>query len=175
MASDGMADDNELAVTSPALAVRLRRFETADLDSVFGWQGDPEASHMAAFTVEDPSDRAAFDMRWVKILADDAIYERAVVEDDELVGYVVSFVRFGQREVGYWIDRAHWGRGIATEALRLFLEEIDERPLYARAAHDNAGSLRVLEKCGFRALARERAFARARGCQVEEIVFRLAE
>jgi RimJ/RimL family protein N-acetyltransferase len=44
-------------------------------------------------------------------------------------------------EVTYWIDRACWGQGIATRALGLLLEEISVRPIRARAASDNVGSL----------------------------------
>ena len=51
--------------------------------------------------------------------------------------------------VGYWIDRAHWGKGIATQALEAFVGTIDIRPLYAQVATSNIGSIRVLEKCGF--------------------------
>ena len=79
----------------------------------------------------------------------------------------------GEREVTYWIDRACWGRGVATAALRGLLAQVPERPLYARAAADNAGSLRVLEKCGFRESARARGYARARGEEIDEVVLTL--
>ncbi|CAM5241416.1 hypothetical protein SHIRM173S_09754 [Streptomyces hirsutus] len=45
-----------------------------------------------------------------------------------------------------------------------------ERPLHARVAADNAGSLRVLEKCGFRVVARETGYAPARGAETDELV-----
>ena len=53
------------------------------------------------------------------------------------------------REVGYWIDRAHWGKGVATTALSRFLEIERTRPLHAHAAKHNAGSIRVLQERGF--------------------------
>jgi RimJ/RimL family protein N-acetyltransferase len=65
----------------------------------------------------------------------------------------------GQTEVTYWIERAAWGKGIATRALALLLELVTTRPLRARAASDNAGSLRVLQKCGFTAVGTETSFA----------------
>jgi RimJ/RimL family protein N-acetyltransferase len=40
-------------------------------------------------------------------------------------------------------------------------------------AHDNVASRRVLEKCGFRAIATERGFAEARSGEIEEVVLRL--
>jgi RimJ/RimL family protein N-acetyltransferase len=51
--------------------------------------------------------------------------------------------------VGYWIGREFWGRGVASEALRQFVAEIEERPLYAYVAVTNVASARVLEKAGF--------------------------
>ena len=66
-----------------------------------------------------------------------------------MAGNVVSWEGDEGRLVGYWIGREQWGRGIATAALSAFLEEIPERPLHALVHAENAGSIRVLEKCGF--------------------------
>jgi RimJ/RimL family protein N-acetyltransferase len=73
-----------------------------------------------------------------------------------VAGSVLSFVRDGQRQVGYWIAREHWGKGVATAALTQLLGEVCERPLFARVAAGNHGSLRVLEKCGFQSVGEER-------------------
>jgi RimJ/RimL family protein N-acetyltransferase len=45
--------------------------------------------------------------------------------------------------------------------------------LYARAASDNAGSLRVLQKCGFTAVGTEKSFAAGRNEDSEETIFGL--
>ena len=55
----------------------------------------------------------------------------------------------GEDHVGYWIDRAYWGKGIASRALHLLLREVAKRPLVATVATSNGASLRVLQKCGF--------------------------
>jgi RimJ/RimL family protein N-acetyltransferase len=90
------------------------------------------------------------------------------------VGHIASFDLDGQREVTYWIGRQDWGKGIATRALQQFLTTIEvARPLYARAASDNTGSIRVLEKCGFTRVGAGRAFAHGRGEETEEVVLRL--
>lgn len=146
-----------------------------DLPVFFEHQRDPEAIHMAAFTAEDPTDRAAFAAKWAKILSDEAGTARTIVCGGHVVGYISSFIApwSGQREVTYWIARDHWGRGIATRSLAEFVDGLTERPLYARAAADNSASIRVLEKCGFVAIGRERGFANARGAEIEEVVLEL--
>jgi RimJ/RimL family protein N-acetyltransferase len=76
--------------------------------------------------------------------------------------------------VTYWIGRQDWGQGIATRALKEFLTGIETtRPLSARAASDNAGSIRVLEKCGFTHVGVDRGFAHGRNEETEEAILRL--
>jgi RimJ/RimL family protein N-acetyltransferase len=93
--------------------------------------------------------------------------------DDRPVGTIGSWVSDGATEVTYWIARAHWGQGIATRALGLLLEQIPVRPIRARAASDNLGSLRVLQKVGFQAVGTDVGFAPARGAEIEETILQL--
>lgn len=58
----------------------------------------------------------------------------------------------GAVELGYWIARAHWGRGIATEACTALVDIARMLGLESlEGAHfiDNPASGRVLEKLGF--------------------------
>ena len=73
----------------------------------------------------------------------------AVSAEEQVVGNIGSWTSEGKREVGYWIDRAFWGRGVATEALAAFLLLEPIRPLHAGVAKHNLASIRVLQKCGF--------------------------
>ena len=153
--------------------VGLRRVHDSDLDLLFRQMSDPESVRMAAFTAEDPTDRQRFDAHIAKILATPENTMLVVTWEGEAVGSVGSFIADGRTEVTYWIDRAFWGRGIATQALALLLERITTRPVHAAAASDNVGSLRVLEKNGFRAIGTDVGFANARGCEIEETLLRL--
>jgi RimJ/RimL family protein N-acetyltransferase len=153
--------------------IALREFEDADLDAVFRQMSDPDAVRMAAFTAKDPNDRAAFEAHMRRVLADPDVVHRSVTRDGELVGTVGSFVIEGETEVTYWIDRAFWGQGIATIALRLMLELRPTRPIFARAASDNAASLRVLEKVGFTRIGTDVGYANARGTEIQETILRL--
>lgn len=150
--------------------VALREVTDADLPIFFEQQLDPEANHMAAFSARDPSDRDAFMAHWRKILADDSIIKRTILFEGHVAGNIVSFEHEGKREVGYWVGREHWGKGIATRALTAFLGVVAERPLYAAAASDNVASIRVLEKCGFTITGYGKWFSNARGEEIEEAI-----
>lgn len=126
--------------------VTLRPVQSDDLPRMFEMQLDPESNRMA---VTIPRTHEAFDLHWAKALGDPANTTRAVLLDGEMVGYISCFPMDGEDHVGYWIDRAYWGRGIASRALRLLLGEVTNRPLVAAAATSNGASLRVLQKCGF--------------------------
>jgi RimJ/RimL family protein N-acetyltransferase len=102
-------------------------------------------------------------------MGDDTVVIRTVLVDGRVAGNVMSLLHEGQREVGYWIGREHWGRGVATSAMSLFLDQVRERPLYARVATRNVASIRVLEKCGFAVVGR----ARAQAGDVKEVTLRL--
>ncbi|MER7692910.1 GNAT family N-acetyltransferase [Streptomyces sp. NPDC097610] len=123
---------------------------------------DPESNRMAAFTAEDPTDRARFDAHWKRILASPDVVTRTVLADGDVVGHAAVCGEPGEREATYFIDRYYWGRGTATAAPRELLAEVPERPLLARAVADNTGSVRVLENCGFKVVGEDRCFANAR-------------
>ncbi len=120
-----------------------------------------------------PRNEAAFYALWEKILGDQSVTTRAIISDGALVGQISCFEADGRRCVGYWIAQEHWGRGIATRALGAFLSVVSDRPLYARVATSNGASIRVLERCGFVLIGRERSAESERFLACEEAVMRL--
>jgi RimJ/RimL family protein N-acetyltransferase len=127
--------------------VQIRDVEDADLEAFFEFQRDPVATGMAAVAARARGPFAAY---WAGIRADQAVLAQTIVVNGEVVGHITCWEQWGEHQVGYWIGRRHWGRGVATTALALFLCQMTSRPLYAYVAAHNTGSLRVLEKCGFR-------------------------
>ena len=150
-------------------AVHLRDVEPDDLPIFFEHQRDPDATRMAAFPVRD---EAAFMAHWHKILRDTSNKTKSILFDGAVVGNIASFVVLGQREVGYWIGKEYWGKGIATGALAALLDIESTRPLYAHVAKHNIGSRRVLEKCGFTVVS-EDSFTEDDGTHVEEYLLKL--
>lgn len=82
----------------------------------------------------------------------------AIEVDGELAGscgmVILEDVYRHSAEIGYWIAEPFWGKGIATDAIRLLLEKISsEFPAIIRVSaeifENNKASMRVLEKNGF--------------------------
>ena len=141
--------------------ILLRDVITSDLPIFFEQQLDPVATQMAAFPARD---REAFMAHWTKILADKSNILKAILFDGQVAGNIVSWQQSGEREVGYWLGREYWGKGIATQALSAFLGHVKTRPLFAHVAIHNLASIRVLEKCGFTIT----------GVEVEELILTLS-
>ncbi len=160
--------DKILANATPNQVIIRAVIET-DLPIFFEHQNDPEANQMAAFPARD---EAAFMAHWHKILRDESCTVMTILFNGAVVGNIGSFIMEGEREIGYWIGREHWGKGIATGALSAFLPHEPTRPLYAHVAKDNIGSRRVLEKCGF-TLFGEDSITYGDGKLVEEFILKL--
>lgn len=148
----------------------MRPIEERDLLDLHLHEVAPNARKMAA-AEKAPVDMEASLARWRRTLRDPAVTARAIDVDGALAGYVSVFLRGGVAEVAYWLDEAFWGRGHASWALGELLKLVPQRPLHARAVKDNAASIRVLEKHGFKRLREDRYFSHARGCEVDEWVF----
>jgi RimJ/RimL family protein N-acetyltransferase len=128
--------------------IQLRDVEPTDLPIFYEQQLDADASRMAAFPARD---RAAFDAHWaINVLGNSAAVKQTILVNGHVAGNIGSWPQDGVRLVGYWLGKEHWGKGVATRALIALLRLVTERPLYAHVAKHNAGSIRVLEKCGFR-------------------------
>jgi [ribosomal protein S5]-alanine N-acetyltransferase len=152
------ADAREL----PTLAgerVHLRWLAGRDVPAIFSVFGDPIAMRYW-------STPALADERGAEVLLRD-IHDRfharttfqwgiARRADDGVIGTVSLYqLDFAHRrsELGFALDRAHWGQGLATEAVRLAIAfafgALDFGRLEADVDPRNLPSLRVLERLGF--------------------------
>ncbi len=108
---------------------------------------------------------------WKKIISNDAVtvIVKTILYEGFVAGNIVSWEQSGEQDVGYWIGKEYWGKGIATKALTIFLEIVKTRPLYAHVAKHNAASLRVLQKCGFAVCGEARFLEDDRSGEIKEI------
>jgi RimJ/RimL family protein N-acetyltransferase len=128
------------------MQVMIREVEEADLEIFFRQQLDPESHRLIGTAMRDRDD---FMAHWEKHRRDPSVRLMAILANGAVAGHVVSYVVEQKRQVGYWLGGEFAGQGIATRALKLFLEAYLERPMYAHVAEQNPPSARVLEKCGF--------------------------
>jgi len=155
--------------------ITLTKTEKDDLNAFFQFQLDEEANYLAAFTAKDPNDKPAYIEKYSKFLTDPTINMRTIKADNEIVGSVAKFIMHNDAGITYWIDKKYWGQGIATAALKALLKIEQTRPIYAQVAFDNYGSQKVLEKCGFIKIGKDKGFANARQTEIEEYIYRLSE
>jgi RimJ/RimL family protein N-acetyltransferase len=150
--------------------VWLRDVTEGDRPILFEFQLDEEANRMAAFA---PRDWEAFLAHWERVGHNPTAIRQAIVCDGQVVGNIGCWEQDGHREIGYWIGREFWGRGIATKAVAAFVEQVKIRPIYGYVATHNIASRRVLEKCGFVVEGDEPAFTQLNGEDVAGIKLRL--
>lgn len=148
--------------------IQLRDVIESDLPIFYEQQLDPEATQMAAFPSRNEE---AFMSHWRdKVLANNSVRVKTILFNGEVAGNIVCFKQLGEREVGYWLGKEFWGKGIATRALEEFLKTIETRPLYAHVAKHNMRSKRVLEKCGFTIAGEDRFFSEIFGKNIDEYI-----
>jgi RimJ/RimL family protein N-acetyltransferase len=137
--------------------LRLRRFTEEDRDTVAGWNADPDFTrHHAGVQTRAQSDEA-FD-RWARHWDEHDFGLLAVEwrETGALIGRCgPQFHRMwpGDPEVGWALDLAWWGQGIATEAGTAALAWTFGPLDFARAVsitkEPNLASRNVMAKLGF--------------------------
>jgi len=151
------------------MVILLRDVIESDLPILYEQQLDPEATAMAAFPARD---REPFMAHSARIMADPSVIYKTILFDGRVAGSIVSWEMAGEREVGYWLGKEFWGKGIATQALADYVKLVKQRPLYAHVAQHNVRSRRVLQKCGFQVIG-EDSYANPAGVEVDEFILKL--
>jgi RimJ/RimL family protein N-acetyltransferase len=151
--------------------VLLRDVNGKDLPIFFEHQLDKDANQMAAFP---PREREAFMEHWTtKILGDKTVIKKSILFKGIVAGHIVSWEQSGKQEVGYWIGKEYWGKGIAISAVSELLGFLKVRPLYAYVAKHNIASLKVLKRCGFKISSEANVSSKSLDKEVEEFILKL--
>ena len=134
------------------MTIRLRDFALEDAERVAWLVGDQEVSKWTSNIPFPYSKQNAIE--WITTTSAARLRNSRAVELD---GQLVACVSYWPHqpdgvEIGYWVGKDFWGKGICTEALRRLMtsEKFPERTdVFAKVMTQNIGSQRVLEKCGF--------------------------
>jgi RimJ/RimL family protein N-acetyltransferase len=118
--------------------------------------------------------KATFTEGWEQMLADETVLARTIVSGRDVAGYVICSRQREKPTISSWLGRKFWGHGIATKAVKSFVDLVEERPVYARVAYDNLAALQVLRKIGFAIIGHDSFFSDAHGYEIDEIICALS-
>ena len=135
----------------------LRPFAAEDAADLYAYARDPEVGPAAGWP---PHGSEAESLEIIRtVFSAPHVFALVLRETGHLIGSA-GFVD-GHRaelpgpddELGYWVGRPWWGRGLATEAARELLrygfEDLGLRTVWCDHYEGNGSSRRVIEKCGF--------------------------
>jgi RimJ/RimL family protein N-acetyltransferase len=140
----------------------IRPFRDSDLASFLAYRDDPEVAKYQGWSVPYTLEQGQCFIDFMKNADPGQVGEwyQAAIElkdEGEMIGDVAHFLMKNdpqQAYLGYTIARSYWGRGLATEAmLRLLAYLFDELELHRVVAEtdvENASSIHLLERLGFR-------------------------
>ena len=140
----------------------LRRFTMEDTEPMFlGWATDPEVCrHMTWPPHENMEVTRELLERWTGSYGAADYYNWAIVLKENGPKPIGNISTANVKEstlcatMGYCMSRAHWGKGVMTEALTavidFFFDEVGFNRIDADHAVDNPASGRVMEKSGMR-------------------------
>jgi RimJ/RimL family protein N-acetyltransferase len=137
--------------------VLLREYTDADVDRLAALANNENVSRYLVYTFPYPYTKSDAEW-WIGTGSKQHDATTRVIEYQGLfVGSVGITRQIGWRshlgEIGYWVAEDHWGKGIASEALRQMTDYgfniLQLRKLYAPVLFPNAASMKVLAKCGY--------------------------
>ncbi|XP_040377920.1 uncharacterized N-acetyltransferase p20-like [Oryza brachyantha] len=158
--------------------VTLRRFELADADAMMAWASDPEVT---AFMAWEPSESVEHLRAFIGGTVLPHPWFRAICLAGPGASPVgaVSVTPTADRcraEVAVAVARAHWGKGVATAALKralatAFADLPGVERVEALVDVDNAASRRALEKAGFHQEAVLRSYCVVNGRLRDMVIY----
>jgi ribosomal-protein-alanine N-acetyltransferase len=154
-----------LEVLTPRL--RLRPIATGDVDELWPFVSDPQVSRLLSWSAhKDRSETDAFIASQIEARAKGTDLTWVIEHEGRARGCIglhgISWEfrawRIDRAELGYWLAPPLWGRGLMTEAAtaatRWAFETLGLHKLTVGHIEGNQASKRIIEKIGFRFLAR---------------------
>ena len=139
--------------------ILLRYWQESDAEALFKYASDPDVGPRAGWPVHKSVEESREIIR--TFFHNETTWAIVLKETGEAIGCIgyytheTSNIPIGENdcEVGYWVGKPYWNKGICTEALKLMLDYcINEKhfeDIWADHFTGNPASGRVMEKCGF--------------------------
>ena len=136
----------------------LRELDNADATDLFAFRSDPEVQRYNSAPMQNLAEASALidDLR-AEYAAHHGVHWAVTVRGDShvlgLMGLVAWEKHHSRAEIGYDLRRDHWGRGLATDAVRAILTfgftRLNLQRVEAQTIVDNHASVRLLRRLGF--------------------------
>ena len=138
----------------------LRRWNQKDAEDLYRYACDPDVGPIAGWPPHKNPDESRAVIR--DVLNGREAYAICLKEDRKAIGAIELKLnghtdltdRDDECEMGYWLGKPFWGRGIVPEAvaemLRRAFEDIGMQKVWVGYYEGNSKSKRVQEKCRFR-------------------------
>lgn len=133
----------------------LRPFKKSDVTQLVSILNDAEVTRYLSSKI--PSPYTTDDAIWWIAKGSKQGVIRAIEYEGQLVGCIgvnrgeFEYSRSG--EIGYWLAKSHWRKGITAQAIKQIVEmvfaETDIIRLFGAVFSDNLASRSLLLKCGF--------------------------
>lgn len=138
--------------------LKFRRLTADDFDILYNLRQDPDVSKYLGGipSRERIEQRLAWQVNNHATLGIGMCVMMFKPERDKVIGFsgIQPLEATGEIEVGYTIDKDHWGMGIGSEACLAWLDYGFNRHglerIVAVCDPGNVGSYRVMEKCGMK-------------------------
>ena len=139
--------------------ISLRPWQDSDAETLFKYASDPEIGPRAGWSPHKSVEESLDIIRTV--FCSEGMWAVIWKESGEAIGCVGYLLASSSNlkiaedhaEVGYWIARPYWSKGICTEALQLVVDycfyEKGFTVLWGDYFPSNPASGHVMEKCGF--------------------------
>jgi ribosomal-protein-alanine N-acetyltransferase len=114
----------------------------------------------------------------IKSIKDKKNYKKAIIVDGKFIGTISLYNPNKNKkifEIGYFIARPYWNKGIATKAVKEMcnfgFKKLKLKRIWADTQSNNPASARVLEKAGFKLEGRKRKSIYKKGKYFDELIF----
>lgn len=138
--------------------ITLRKLKRSDASSIYNNAKNKEISwHTSLPYPYKLSHAKEFINRCHQNYRNKSAYDFGIEKAGKIIG-MISLIKvdFNNRnaEVGYWLGKKYWRKGITEEALKLIIDfgfnSLNLKRIYARVMHPNIASAKLLEKVGFK-------------------------
>jgi RimJ/RimL family protein N-acetyltransferase len=138
----------------------LRRWDESDAEDLYKYAKDPEIGPIAGWNPHASVEESREIIK--NVLSGPEAYAVCLKEDGKAIGAIELMLKGHTRlsekddecELGFWIAKPFWGRGLIPEATRELLhhafEELGMNKVWCGYYDGNTKSKRAQEKCGFK-------------------------